>query len=304
MVQDRLLIVGGGFIGQSIKKRNKNALLVASNTCTSDATYPSSVAEWIEIFEKNKITKIISCFGVASVAKVVESPNESFADQMQKSQLLLGALAIYEKKIPILVVGSAAEYGCITDRRISENDEPTNINIYGSLKLTLFHTCMFFHRHYNLPIIYVRQFNTSGPLQRRDFVLPSLVCQYLELLDGSRDVMEVGDLEVCRDFIHIEDTISAYEILLEKGVFGEVYNVSLGQGALIKSVLEYLESKGGVSPKFEIDSSLTRQENKTKNSIVGNNSKLRHLGWVPKYDVKAIIDSIYSYCKEQEKVIV
>ena len=293
MNQERLLIVGGGFIGQSIKARCPDAILISNSSKNANTPYPQTGEDWVQLLQHYEPKSIIACFGTASVQGVFEKIAYSFNDQISKSLLLLNALTRLKSPCPkILIVGSAAEYGCITDRPIQETDAPEDLNLYGALKFSVGNLFQCYYQQYDLPIIYVRQFNTSGPLQRREFVIPSLVHQYLDFLEGKITLMKVGDLQVCRDFIHIDDTLSAYDCLLDKGKYGEIYNVSSNQGYYVSEILKYLESRFGKKAMIQVDEHLQRKENIKKNSIIGQNEKLRALGWQPQKTLKNIIEEI------------
>ena len=54
--------------------------------------------------------------------------------------------------------------------------------------------------------------------------------------------MPVGNLEAKRDFTDVRDVVKAYELLMEKGEFGEVYNIGSGIRHKISEILEKLLS--------------------------------------------------------------
>ncbi len=91
-------------------------------------------------------------------------------------------------------------------------------------------------------------------------MIPSLVHQYLDQINGKVAGIKAGDLEVCRDFVHIDDTIDAYMCLLKKGKVGEIYNVSSNRGVVVGDIIKYLESRYGKKANIEIDENLQRKK--------------------------------------------
>ena len=137
----------------------------------------------------------------------------------------------------ILVIGSASEYGKFYDTAITENFPLHPTSLYGLDKICLYNASMYYYER-GLPIVHVRQFNTTGPLQRETFVLPSFCKQAAEIEKGIREPkMFVGDLNQERDFIDIRDTCRAYSLLFEEGLAGQVYNVSSGNCISINELL-------------------------------------------------------------------
>ena len=72
--------------------------------------------------------------------------------------------------------------------------------------------------------------------QRDSFVIASAARQISRIKQGLQaPQLEVGDIDVTRDFLDVADVISAYFALLEKGQSGQVYNICSVQRAVTKS---------------------------------------------------------------------
>jgi GDP-4-dehydro-6-deoxy-D-mannose reductase len=90
-----------------------------------------------------------------------------------------------------------------------------------------------------------------------------------------------------RDFLHVADVATAYIMLLERGVPGEVYNVSSGVGHRVGDLAHRVLARMGVSAEVRIDPALARPSDVP--SLVGDSAKLRALGWAPSRDVDVIL---------------
>ena len=80
---------------------------------------------------------------------------------------------------------------------------------------------------YGLPVVIVRPFNNYGPRQHPEKVVPRFVTQAL----AGEPLTIHGDGRASRDWLHVDDTASAIEALIDaplERVAGEVVNVATG----------------------------------------------------------------------------
>jgi dTDP-D-glucose 4,6-dehydratase len=78
----------------------------------------------------------------------------------------------------------------------------------------------YFHS-FNLPIIITRGNNVYGPNQYPEKIIP----RFIKLLKENRKVTIQGDGSNVRAFIHVKDVVNAFDIILDKGIIGEIYNI-------------------------------------------------------------------------------
>src|SRR5919112_770895 len=71
-------------------------------------------------------------------------------------------------------------------------------------------------------VVMVRPFNHAGPRQSPSYVLGGLARQVAEVEAGLRPRVEVGNLDVVRDFTDVRDVVGAYRLLATRGSAGEV----------------------------------------------------------------------------------
>jgi dTDP-glucose 4,6-dehydratase len=80
---------------------------------------------------------------------------------------------------------------------------------------------------YDLPVVIVRPFNNYGPRQHPEKVVPRFITQAL----AGEPLTIHGDGHASRDWLHVDDTASAIETLIDAPldrVAGEVVNVATG----------------------------------------------------------------------------
>lgn len=112
-----------------------------------------------------------------------------------------------------------------------------------------------------------------------------------ELKEG-RNVNLYDNGNLYRDYIHNDDVAHAINLILEKGAWDEVYNISNGVPYMFKDVIEYAYSLI-ISPGKIIPIEVPKFHQTVQvHSMWMKNDKLKELGYAPKYDMQAMIRDI------------
>lgn len=150
----------------------------------------------------------------------------------------------------VLLASSANVYGNCEQSPITEDQVPAPVNHYAMSKLAMEQLARTYQDR--LPLFFVRPFNYTGPGQSQSFVIPKLVTHFAE----GAPAVELGNLDVEREFNDVRFVCEVYLRLLEKARPGEVYNVCTGHPVTLTAVLALLEQISGhrlqvnVNPAF------------------------------------------------------
>ncbi len=169
---------------------------------------------------------------------------------------LLDVVRKRARQTRILAVGSGDVYGPVTqaDLPLRENRVPKPMNPYALSKAIQEQCCLQYASLYGTDVLATRSFNHTGAGQRETFVLPSFARQVSEIVLGVREpVLDVGDLDLRRDFTDVRDVARAYVALLERGKTGEVYNVCSGAAHSLRELLGLLCEMAKIDPEIRID---------------------------------------------------
>jgi GDP-4-dehydro-6-deoxy-D-mannose reductase len=129
-----------------------------------------------------------------------------------------------------------------------------------------------------------RSFNHIGPGQAPTFVVPSLAHRIVEAKRTGGTALKVGNLSPRRDFTDVRDVARAYRLLAEKGVPGEVYNVSNGVDVSIEELAHRMLELSGVDLELTVDPELVRPVEVPV--LRGDATKLRAAtGWAPQVEL-------------------
>ncbi len=188
---------------------------------------------------------------------------------------LLDALtALTQPPRGILLASSANVYGNCEQSPITEEQSPAPVNHYAMSKLAM----EYMARTYldRLPLFFARPFNYIGPGQRESFVTPKLVAHFLQRAES----VDLGNLEVEREFNDVRFVCEAYLQLLDKAVPGEVYNICSGKPIALKSVFDLLSQITGHHMQIKLNPAFVR--NNEIHRLYGSPEKLyRLVGDIP-----------------------
>ena len=91
----------------------------------------------------------------------------------------------------------------------------------------------------------------------------------------------------------MRDVIRAYFTLFERGHRGDIYNVCSGVSHRLELVLQQLILAADTEVRIEVDESRLRSSETPR--LVGDNDKLRSLGWRPQIPLSQTVKDIYQH---------
>jgi GDP-4-dehydro-6-deoxy-D-mannose reductase len=151
---------------------------------------------------------------------------------------------------------------------------------YAASKAVAEVACLHYYERFGVKTVIGRAFNHLGQGQSLQFVFSDW-CRQIALAEQGRrkPVLEVGNLDAYRDFLHVQDVVEAYELLLRRGGPGTIYNICEGRTRLLKEYIDFLLKKSLIPMKIEIQKKRLRRYDPPV--MKGNASRLRALGWRP-----------------------
>ena len=143
-----------------------------------------------------------------------------------------------------------------------------------------------------------RAFNHTGAGQAEAFVAPSFAAQIARAEAGlAPPLLRVGSLEEARDFLDVEDVVSAYLAILEardRLEPGDVFNVAAGRAVRVGDLLETLLSMARVPIAVEVDPARLRPVSVPR--VVGDAARLRtRLGWRPRVPLERTLADLLAH---------
>lgn len=248
------------------------------------------------LLERERPDAVFHLAAIAFVPAAGEDPmraldtNVSSAVRLVEAMRMLRAAGVLDPSL--LVVGSAEQYGRHEPGApLSEAAEQLPRTFYAATKCAQEAFSLAAARADGLRVVATRSFNHAGPGQAAPFLLPSLVRRAREALASPGRPVPIGNTEPVRDFLHVEDVVSAYISLVERGRPGEAYNVCSGIGRSVGELAAEVLVRAGVPDPLVPDPALRRPVDLPW--LVGDHSKLRaDTGWAPRRTLGDILHDL------------
>ena len=241
-----ILITGGaGFIGSHLVRHlvktyphytiiNIDALTYAANLARLDDVKnapnyrfvkgnidDSSVVE--KVFQSHSIDAVIHLAAESHVDRSIERPMPFANTNIIGTMTLLNACRTHWKKesnhrfyqiSTDEVYGSLGKEGVFTEQSPYQPRSP-----YAASKASADHMVRAYGETYGLPYMISNCGNNYGPDQHSEKLIPTLI----HSLQQNKALPIYGDGSNIRDWLYVEDHISAMDLIFHKGVLGETY---------------------------------------------------------------------------------
>ncbi|MTJ11516.1 NAD-dependent epimerase/dehydratase family protein [Anabaena sp. UHCC 0187] len=163
-----------------------------------------------------------------------------YANNVISTKNILDSLLKAKISCRVLLIGSAAEYGLIKeeDNPIKEDHPLDPVSIYGLTKVYQTHLMQFYCQVHDLDIVMARTFNLLGENISRQLFIGRVYQQIEQYKKGEIEKIILGNLDSKRDYITVDEAIKDYEIVMNHGKKGEVYNIGSGRSVILSHLLE------------------------------------------------------------------
>lgn len=288
----RVLVTGhDGFVGKHVGQILSILPFVDEKNEKVELRDESSILRAVESIQPEAVLHLAS---QSYVPLSLENPLLTLEVNFLGTFYLLNALRKIGFSGKFIFVGSGDEYGSVEENKlpIREYYPLKPRNPYAVSKVAGEALCYQNSQEGKFQVILARPFNHFGPGQSEEFVLSNFAKQIVEIKAGIRKpVIEVGNVDVTRDFTDVRDVVRAYLLLLEKGKNGEVYNVCSGREWKIRALLEKLLRFGGIDVEIRTATAKLRKTEQIR--VFGSYEKLnRETGWEPNISMEQSLRDI------------
>ena len=195
----------------------------------------------------------------------------------------------------LLVASSSGVYGGLDESYLPIDEQSPTLpqGLYATSKLMQERVALdAAAAHKDLNVCVARLANLVGPGQSNDYVFAKIIGEVvLSRPNGDKQIsIEVGSLEVSRDFIDVRDASEALLSLLEADARG-IFNVATGKEIHLRDALAtFFES---ISETINFVEQIGRFESEIKRQVLSN-GKLRGVtGWEPTRDIYASLTDMF-----------
>jgi nucleoside-diphosphate-sugar epimerase len=198
----------------------------------------------------------------------------------------LNVLELCRKTGAGLTFISSYVYGIPQYQPIDECHPVKPANPYGHSKMVAEEICKYYGESFNLKITIVRPFNIYGAFQSKDFLIPVILKQ---LFDKKQSKVEVLDLTPRRDYLFLDDLVSAIVSLYKKSKVG-TYNIGSGYSMTVEEIIKSIIEATGIHKGYI--SKETPRKNEIPDVIADIGKIKAEIGWLPSNTFKQGIAEI------------
>lgn len=247
--------------------------LIKGNLCSFDL-----ISNILKIYQ---IDTVIHFAAQSHVQNSFDNALQYTNDNVVGTHTLLEACRKYQKIKRFIHISTDEVYG---ESMLSENEEKMHegsvlcpTNPYAATKAAAELIAKSYFHSFKMPIIITRGNNVYGPNQYPEKIIPRFIQQLIE----QKPVTIQGDGSNVRGFLHVSDVCSALQLVLEKGVIGEIYNIGSDDHHeyTVTQVAHLLIEKITKTNDYEKWISYIEDRPFNDKRYYISNEKLKELGW-------------------------
>ncbi len=253
-----------------------------------------------EIVKSIKPEAIVHLAAMAAVGDSYKHPQKVLNNNILVAANVLEAAKKHAKKATILLICSADEYGSVDPNMVPiKEDVPLKPSSpYAVSKVAVDYLGLQYFLSYKMNIIRLRPFNHIGEGQSLGFVVSDFGKRIIQAELEKKEMMEVGNLSITRDFTDVKDMVHAYTLALTKCTPGEVYNVGSGVGVRIQDLLNMMVMKARTQIRVEVNPALFRPVD--DEIIIADASKFKQAtGWKASIPLEVTLERVLNYWRKK-----
>lgn len=208
---------------------------------------------------------------------------------------ILGTQTILEvarqQNIRFIQISTDEVYGSLGLTGYFSEDTPLSPNSpYSASKASADYLVRAYHETFGLNVNITRCSNNYGPYQYPEKLIPLMV---IKALNGEA-LPVYGDGKNIRDWLHVKDHCSAIDLVIHKGVPGEVYNIGGHNERTNLEIVEQIVETLGVSKN--LITFVTDRLGHDYRYAIDSSKIQRELGWKPQFTFKeGLLETIAWY---------
>lgn len=270
-----------------------------------DVRYYASVQKIIADFKPDQIFHLAAqSYPTVSWVRPQETMDTNINGTVNIFEAVKSVRVLDGRYDPMVVVAcSSAEYGQtlneIEDPYVVETAQLKPLHPYGVSKVGQDLLSFQYFMNDHIRCIRVRIFNSTGTRKVNDVTSDFTKRAVLAERSGVY-TLRVGNLETKRAIMDQRDLVNGLLLLAEKGIPGEVYNISSEYCYQMKDIVTMIEEQIGHKFELVVDSKLLRPTD--ERIIIGNIDKLkRDTGWKQQIPMKQTIADMLDYWRKKLK---
>lgn len=291
----KVLLTGhSGFLGSHLTKElTKNYQVLGISDKKIKNPDIKQIKKDIRKIKPSDVPKDISyIFHLAALTDIQycqKFPSTCFDVNVMGTQNILEICRKLDSKF--LFLSTSHVYGKPKTLPIREDHPTVPTSIYSTSKLAAEIICESYAKSYGIDCSILRIFSVYGPNSPPHLVTSRIISQIL-----TKDVLQLGNIKTKRDFIFVNDIISAIKLVMKKSKGFNIYNVGNGKSHSILELCNLLQKISDKKISIKSKKSLLRKNE--IDDVISNSLKLKKLGWKPMFSLNEGLKITYDWFKQ------
>jgi len=262
---------------QNINDEKINYLGIASKVIFEECDL-LNISNIINLINKYQPTEIYNLASQSSVGASFQYPIETLNFNIVSVANLLESIKITDKNIKFYQASSSEMFGSANQLPFQENSIFHPVSPYGISKASAHWITVNYRESFGLFTTSGILFNHESVLRGNNFIIKKIIRIALEIKNGKKDVLEVGNIDIKRDFGYAPKYVEAMFLMMQHEKPDD-YIISSGKSLSIREIIYYIFDKLEISKNKILVNSKFLRPNEIED-IYGDNAKAKkELNW-------------------------
>lgn len=241
-----------------------------------------SIGEIVNLINRYQPHEIYHLASQSSVGASFQNPINTLNFNIISTANILESIKIIDKSIKYYQASSSEMFGSANQLPFCEDSIFHPVSPYGISKASAHWITVNYRESYGLFATSGILFNHESVLRAENFIIKKIIRTALDIAAGKKDFLEVGNIDIKRDFGYAPKYVEAMYLMMQYKVPDD-YIISSGESISIKDIIYYVFDKLGI-PRDSLKINKTLYRPNEIVDIYGDSSKAKRvLSW--EYDL-------------------
>ena len=247
------------------------------------------ISNIINFINKYQPTEIYNLASQSSVGASFQHPIGTLNFNIISVANLLESIKLTDKNIRFYQASSSEMFGSANQLPFQENSIVHPVSPYGISKASAHWITVNYRESFGLFTTSGILFNHESVLRGNDFIIKKIIRTALEIKAGKIDILEVGNIDIKRDFGYAPKYVEAMFLMMQHEKPDD-YIIASGKSLSIREIIYYIFDKLAISKEKIITNDALLRPNEIED-IYGDNAKAKsQLNWKYDMDFFEVID--------------
>jgi len=251
----------------------------------------TDLSQVIKVLSQVQPLEIYNLAAQSSVGLSFQQPIGTIQFNINSVVNILEAIRLLNGEMKFYQASTSEMFGTVEQLPIKEDSKLHPLSPYAISKIAAHHITVNYRESYNLYACCGILFNHESYLRGENFFVKKVIRSAINILYGEQEYLELGNLNIKRDFGWSEKYVEAMWLMLQQEN-PEDYVIASGRSVWLKDVVEYVFDKLKIDrSKIRVNTQLLRPTD--IEDIYGSSEKARQkLNWHYDMDFFTVLDKL------------